>query len=603
MSAATGAPLPGAIFTTVEDGRVVNENTHYKKKEDVYLDGGPGPNAPSKAAGLPEGDYFFQVTDPSGKDLLSTDHISCRKIHVNEHGVIDFVYPGTNYEWQNGPDAGWAAVPCRHAQGVDADHFELDAITVQLYPFDDTPNKGGVYKAWVTRVSDYAGDPNYVPSARKDDVNGEDYGPGYYHGFVPRFCKTDNFKVKEKGKPSEPPPTLSVKKFHDKDVDGYKDMDEEWVTGWQITITDPLTVANIYYTPVAIAATLAGTYQVLEETPFGTLQTVATLDGLTQSIYPLANPLVAVSMGEAGSPGREVVFGDVGLGSVRAKKIYDLNANGVADPGEPGVAGWLMLLQGTDVTGSAVTVTKTTDANGDAHFDGLLPGVYSVTEVMPSGDWYATGPTSSGTLTIESSLSGATIAGTALSHVFTNICVGEADFDTKGYWHNKNGLQEITAADVAYINGLSPYDSPSSYFDDGDEPFDGHYSDGTTPVSASLGDGIFQGVEVAPEGSTNAEISLFLIDSNAGGDPREQLAQQLLAFILNVRHRLDGPAAAIMIGGSWVVAGDLITDAIAVWESGTYTERVEMASLLDFLNNSDALPFVHGTACPVVYPD
>ena len=95
-------PLSGAIFTTTVDGTIVNENVRYKTKLDVYLDGGPGPNAPASAAGLPEGDYYFQVTDPSGKDLLSTDHISCRKIHVNADGVIDFVYTGTNFHYMNG---------------------------------------------------------------------------------------------------------------------------------------------------------------------------------------------------------------------------------------------------------------------------------------------------------------------------------------------------------------------------------------------------------------------------------------------------------------------------------------------------------------------
>ena len=49
-------PLSGAIFTTTVDGSIVNENVHYEAKEDVYLDGGPGPNAPVGAAGLPAGD-------------------------------------------------------------------------------------------------------------------------------------------------------------------------------------------------------------------------------------------------------------------------------------------------------------------------------------------------------------------------------------------------------------------------------------------------------------------------------------------------------------------------------------------------------------------
>ena len=69
------AAVPGAILTTAVDGSIVNANVQYASKCDVYLDGGPGQHAPAKAAGLPEGDYYFQVTDPNGQTLLSTDPV------------------------------------------------------------------------------------------------------------------------------------------------------------------------------------------------------------------------------------------------------------------------------------------------------------------------------------------------------------------------------------------------------------------------------------------------------------------------------------------------------------------------------------------------
>src|SRR5215472_1295617 len=70
-------PVSGAIFTTDVNGNVVNKN-QYAAKTDVYLNGGPGVNAPPGAAGLsPDGVYIFQVTDPSGKTLLSTDAAQC----------------------------------------------------------------------------------------------------------------------------------------------------------------------------------------------------------------------------------------------------------------------------------------------------------------------------------------------------------------------------------------------------------------------------------------------------------------------------------------------------------------------------------------------
>ena len=596
------APLSGAIFTTTVDGDIVNENVHYEAKEDVYLDGGPGPNAPSTAAGLPEGDYYFQVTDPSGKDLLSTDHISCRRIHVNEHGVIDFVYEGTNYVKEKG---NWVPVSCKHAQGVDQDHWELDAITVQLFPYDDTPNKGGVYKVWITPVEQYAGvwDDDYVPNGNGNNgipVNGENYQPGNYHGFIPRWSKTDNYKVKRKGPPFVQP-ELTVLKFHDRNLNGVQDAGEDWITGWAVDITDPLSVTNTEFTPVNILVD-EGTYTVVESSPAGTLQTVSILDGAVQSLYPTADPTVVVEVAGTSGETHEVIYGNVGLGQIKACKIYDRNGNGVADEGEPGVPGWKMEFNGTEVTGAVIDpIVKETGENGCTTFENLLPGTYTITELLPTGNWVATGPTSF-EVTIESSLVDSTPVGTLAEVKFTNLCYGEADFDTKGYWHNKNGLTELTDADIAYVNTLDPYDDPTTYFGDGDEPFNGTFEDGVTPVAPAIGDGIWQGVEVAPVGSPKAEVSQFLVDPNAGGDPREQLAQQLLAFIFNTLYRLDDPGASIWDGTQWVSAQSLIEETINLWQNGTPEEQTAIKNTLDAFNNSDAVPFIHFNPCPVVYP-
>ena len=70
-----GAPVAdagpsGAIFTTNVDGVFVNGNV-YDAPDEVYLNGGPRANGNCTAAGLPDGVYYFQVTDPSGRMLLS----------------------------------------------------------------------------------------------------------------------------------------------------------------------------------------------------------------------------------------------------------------------------------------------------------------------------------------------------------------------------------------------------------------------------------------------------------------------------------------------------------------------------------------------------
>src|SRR5690349_13885979 len=78
ISSAVGQ-LSGAIFTTTSSGTTVNGNI-YDAKSDVYLNGGPQNRQPT---GLPDGDYYFQVTDPSGAALLSLDDIACREVVVS----------------------------------------------------------------------------------------------------------------------------------------------------------------------------------------------------------------------------------------------------------------------------------------------------------------------------------------------------------------------------------------------------------------------------------------------------------------------------------------------------------------------------------------
>jgi hypothetical protein len=164
----------GAIFTTLPDGSAVNFNI-YASKNDVYLDGGPGSGAPQTAAGLDDGTYVFQVTDPSGKTLLSQDPARCRQFTVAD-GVI----------------SGVVVTGCEHVTGLDVDH---GAVTVQLMPYADTPNNGGEYKAWAVRVDDFVAGCAALGVPNGLDVVDCGQTGGNRHGFVPSHSKTDNFKV------------------------------------------------------------------------------------------------------------------------------------------------------------------------------------------------------------------------------------------------------------------------------------------------------------------------------------------------------------------------------------------------------------------------
>jgi hypothetical protein len=275
LSSTVRAAVPGAVFTTTADGSVVNANL-YPSKCDVYLNGGPGPNAPAHAAALPAGDYFFQVTDPSGQTLLSN-----RRFTVSAAGVI------TAYTGVGGPV---------HPTGISQDHPELGAITIQLAntgcPNDylDTTNNGGVYKVWVTPVASFAGDPARVDNA---------CGGGCSHGFVPSASKSDNFKVK----PSTPTFCLTVVK---------QIVSESGAISpgfnWPITLTDPTGVTNPHPTndtdgSVSICGLVAGIYTVTED-PEGLPVVGLSFNGA--SISP-AQPAYSFSW-TAGMPAPVVVF-------------------------------------------------------------------------------------------------------------------------------------------------------------------------------------------------------------------------------------------------------------------------------------------------------
>ncbi len=677
------AAVSGAIFTTTADGSRVNANI-YQAKEDVYLDGGPGPNAPSKAAGLPEGWYYFQVTDPSGKVLLSTDPVKCRRFYVNRHGVIERVWicdcTGPGDVSPAGKGKGRAAPSTRvashtHLTGIDRDHSGLGAITVQLMPYDDTPNRGGVYKVWATPVDKFVGDPSLMDN------------PDHFHGFVPRWSKTDNFKVRGR----TIPPKITVRKFRDTNANGVRDDGEPELFDWTASVEDPLGAewrGGPQTMPFTVDNALpTGDWKICEELKDGWRQTALIIDGVPQAVSQCAIVAVAGTSGET----HEVWFGNIELGCVSARKFHDANVNGEWDDGEVPKSGVTFTLTGVNIRGETVNESKESDTNGWARFCNLLPGDYKVTETVPDG-WFPTTDTewavslaeggsprrsfgnaryacikgrkfydrntnrewddgeqpiegfrfiligttyrgdsvgpitghtdSSGWVKFQGLLpgdyelrevlptSGGWFATTAMSaviklpeggcetRIFGNACESTCDFDTKGYWHNKNGLSELTQADRDFANSLSPYSSASSYCDSGDEPFDGLFADGT-PVAAANG---AWAEGIAPAGSWKAEVSHFLVDRNAGGDPREQLAQQLLAFVFNVRHRLGSCDVSVqMPDGRRIAASAVISMAVACWESGSAAQQGDMAAMLDWFNNNDGVRTVCPEPCPVVY--
>jgi hypothetical protein len=264
---AAGAQVSGAIFTTTPDGAIVNENVHYTAKADVFLSGGPGPNAPPGAAGLPPGEYYFMVTDPSGKQLLSTDSARNRCVVIGNGGYMTnaaCTSPGTH---QLNPKAGGAA----------------QESVVQLIPFDDTPNNGGVYKAWMTPIGAYVGNI--------DAIGNQNCGNGCFHGFIPASSKTDNFKVRDVT-------TYCVTAW--KLLEDKKKGETLPASGWPI-----LFGGNVYHTSaegnVRICELTPGTYPIAEALP-DDYQVVATEVNGDSITPPTTSVTVSVGKGQDRNP-------------------------------------------------------------------------------------------------------------------------------------------------------------------------------------------------------------------------------------------------------------------------------------------------------------
>lgn len=218
------ANINGAIQSTFNTGTTVNGNL-FPSKFAVYLNGGPQNESSN---GLPDGIYYFQVTDPNGSHLLSTDDITCRQVQViggRFQGVPSIPVPATC----TASDGGTGDF---HANGL-LNAANGGSIPVQLCAksgcpegaplsspdFENTDNTGGEYKVWITPVAQY------------DAGNADD--PHKNFGFD-GATKTDNFKVRPVGTFNA---TVSVCKFKDVDGDGLQDNGDPLIPHWPITAT------------------------------------------------------------------------------------------------------------------------------------------------------------------------------------------------------------------------------------------------------------------------------------------------------------------------------------------------------------------------------
>ena len=298
------AQVNGAIYTTTSTGTTVNGNL-YDAKTGVYLNGGP---QNSKDAGLvPDGSYYFQVTDPSGAVLLSADDVPCRQVVVS-NGRIVSVPAKTQAACKSGfhllgtYNASNGETPiqlCPPTSSPRTDNLNAGTYFDAQNWCDSTPNPGGEYKAWVTPVSSYN-------NCSKSNAN-------IRFGFCDSDSKTDNFKVKGSNSAY-----ITVCKYNDLDGDGTQGASEPLIPGWPIsatgvdTLSGPLGTVNAQTDAngcisfsVSDFTTAKGKVTITEGSLTGSWHETAPVVGtytVPDGIIPAHNGTVTVAVSNAGAP-------------------------------------------------------------------------------------------------------------------------------------------------------------------------------------------------------------------------------------------------------------------------------------------------------------
>ncbi len=380
-NAAAAVPVFGSI-ATVFSGTPAAPQQIFGRRQDVFLAGGPVTTPCRFAEYLPDGKYYFQVTDPSGTRLLSTDTVSERAVTVTA-GVIAS-YDGATHA----------------ADGQTA----CGSLAVNLMPYADAGSQKAAYVAWLTPAANFDGSVTAVDSI---------CGAGCFHGFHPELSRTFAFRVEDK-KSCEPTFCISGVKFLDANGNIARDSGEPGLPGVEIRVVNESGIVLSGLTGPdgsfrICGLTDSGAFKVSESVPFGYTQTGPADRDVSRHVFARSGAfIIEVCQEDIGSLdfGNNLVPNAIG-----GLKYEDLNANGQRDPGEPGLPGVTILL--TPASGSGQR-TATTDASGNFLFTDVTPGAYVLTETVPAG-FSQTQPASDGIpVTLAS-------GGTSIDNLFGNF--------------------------------------------------------------------------------------------------------------------------------------------------------------------------------------
>ena len=382
-SLTASAQVTGVITTVGATGA---PRDVFADKDDVFFTAGPTATGCAFTQFLNDGRYYFQVTDLSGRRLMSSDPVAERVVTVR-NGVLFSA---------DGPAHGHAT----------RDRGPCGGLSVGLAPFRDAGNRDADYLLWLTPVASFTGDANLI-----DPV----CGAGCFHGFRPETSLTTHFRVEDKRFCAESFCVSGVK-FEDRNGNGEQDSGEPGLAGVEIRVEGEdgpllrgLTLGDGSFEVCGMHH--GGSFRVTEGVPFGFRQTAPVDDRISRRLIAQGNGYFVLSCNEDFDGlnfGNQLIPNAIG-----GIKFEDLNANGVRDPGEPGLAGFTITLTSTAAGGPAPR-TVVTDANGNFLFTDVAAGSYTLSEVLRQGFSLTVPAANSLAVTLAS-------GGTSINNVFGNF--------------------------------------------------------------------------------------------------------------------------------------------------------------------------------------
>jgi uncharacterized repeat protein (TIGR01451 family) len=344
-------------------------------------------------AGQPTGDYRVVVTPPAGfttstpaqldRTLPEGGSITDADFGILGATIGDLVFNDLDTDGVQDPGEGGIA-------GVTVELLEAGGVVLTSTVTDAT----GAYAFTGLEAGDYdvrfvapAGALFALPNVGADDAVDSD--AAVLTGRVGVFSVVAGQTDTSRDAGLIAPSSLAGVVYSDLDNDGIQDPGEPGIAGVTVTLTGTDDVGA----PVAFGAfTLPdgtysftnlrpGTYVVTETQPGGYLDgtdTAGTAGGSTA-----VDDTVSAIVLPAGTAATGYTFAELVPASVAGRVFDDLDDDGAADPGEPGLPGVTVTLTGTDDRGTPVNVVAVTVADGTYSFTNLRPGTYTVSETQP----------------------------------------------------------------------------------------------------------------------------------------------------------------------------------------------------------------------------